>query len=160
MKAIIVAMDKNRLIGRGGKLPWHLPNDLKHFRDLTMGHVVIMGRKTFESIGQPLPGRINVVLTRQKNYEYRGLVVHHSLLESLKFFAEREKIFIIGGAEIYREAWPLVDRLYVTLVMNEFSGDTYFPEIDKKIWDLIKFAPIGADLKNPFVHWFMEYRKK
>jgi dihydrofolate reductase len=160
MKAIVVAMDKNRVIGRDGKIPWHLPNDLKHFRELTIGHVVIMGRKTFESIGKPLPGRVNVVLTRQKNYALPGIVVHHSLEDALSVFADSEKIFIIGGAEIYREALPLVNRLYVTLVMNEFVGDTYFPEIDKKTWDLIIFRPIGADDKNPFIHWFMKYNRK
>lgn len=160
MKAIIVAMDRNRLIGANGKLPWHLPNDLKHFRELTMGHVIIMGRKTFESIGKPLPGRVNVVLTRQKNYVPQGVVVHHSLEDALSVFADNPKIFIIGGAEIYREALKFADRLYVTLVTGEFIGDAYFTEIDKKIWGLVSVEPYGADTKNPHPYCFMEYKKR
>src|SRR3989344_1236243 len=158
MKAIVVAMDKNRLIGANGKLPWHLPSDLKHFRELTMGHVIIMGRKTFESIGKPLIGRANVVITRQKNYQRPGIVVHHSLEDALIVFADSEKIFIIGGGEIYREALPFVDTLYLTLVLGEFTGDTYFPEIDSNVWALVSITRNDADDKNPYAHWFIEYR--
>ncbi len=164
MKAIIVAMDKNRVIGKDGKIPWHLPNDLKHFRELTMGHVIIMGRKTFESIGKPLPGRVNVVLTRQKNYAPQGVVVHHSLEDALSVFADSPKVFIIGGAEIYREALPLMDKLYVTEINAViWQGDTYFPEIDNKIWSLLvnlKFVGIDFNRKIEYEHFFLEYEKK
>ena len=125
----IVAMSENRVIGKGNRLPWRLPEDLKRFKELTVGNVVIMGRKTFESIGKPLPQRENVVITRQKEVSYSGVHMAHSLEEALKWAEGRSKeIFIIGGEEIYRLALPYLDRLYLTLVQAQIEGDAFFPE--------------------------------
>jgi dihydrofolate reductase len=126
--SVIVAMSENRVIGREGRLPWHLPADLKRFRTLTMGHPILMGRKTFESIGRVLPGRVNFVITRQKDYRIEGAKTVGSLqaaLDQCRLFAS--ECFIIGGGEIYREALARVDQLYLTLIHQEIEGDAYFP---------------------------------
>lgn len=163
MKAIVVAMDKNRLIGKDGKLPWRLPNDLKHFRLLTLDRTVIMGRKTFESIGKPLERRVNIVITSKPDelgIKYPGIYAIDCLMRALSLCKKDDLVYIIGGAQVYKEALSLVDKLYVTLILNTFTGDTYFPEIDRKIWQLIKVEPVGADIKNPYHHCFIEYVKK
>ena len=131
--SIIVSIGKNGVIGRADKLMWPIPEDLKRFKQITMGHPVIMGRKTFESIlislGKPLPGRTNIVITRDEKYQPSGVVVTHSLEEALKKAKEieKEEIFIGGGAQIYEQALPLVDKLYLTLIDDEKDGDAYFP---------------------------------
>jgi dihydrofolate reductase len=131
--SIIVSVGKNRVIGRKDGLIWPIPDDLKRFKQLTMGHPVIMGRKTFESIvgmlGKPLPGRTNIVVTRDTNYSPTGAVVAHSLPEALQKAGEveNEEIFIGGGAQIYEQALPLAERLYLTLVEDEKEGDAFFP---------------------------------
>jgi dihydrofolate reductase len=127
--SLIVAMARNRVIGRGNALPWHLPADLRRFRDLTMGHPVIMGRKTFESIGGPLPGRQTIVVTRQERYAAPGCVVVHSLAAAFAAADCADEVFICGGGELYREALPLVGRIYLTVVELEVAGDTFFPEL-------------------------------
>ncbi|TSC68262.1 MAG: dihydrofolate reductase [Parcubacteria group bacterium Gr01-1014_56] len=132
--SIIVSIGKNGVIGRSDKLMWPIPEDLKRFKELTMGHPVIMGRKTFESIltslGKPLPGRTTIVITRDKKYQPSGAVVTHSLEEALAKAREIEsgEIFIGGGAQIYEQALPFVDKLYLTLIDDEKEGDAYFPE--------------------------------
>lgn len=128
--SLIAALSQNRAIGKDNKIPWHIPEDLKRFRALTRGHVVVMGRRTFESIGRALPERINIVVTRDPAYTATGCIVVHSLTEALREAKQREKkeIFVIGGGEIYRQALPLADRLYLTLVEGQFEGDTFFPE--------------------------------
>lgn len=134
--AIVVAIGKNREIGKGGKLLWHIPEDLKRFKALTLGHPVIMGRKTFESIieilGKPLPGRTNIVVTRDESLAYEGVLVCHSLEEALTKAREldSEEIHIGGGAELYKQALPHVNRLYLTLVEDSKEADTYFPEYE------------------------------
>jgi dihydrofolate reductase len=130
--SIVVAMNREGLIGQEGKLPWRLPEDLKHFKKVTMGHPVVMGRKTFESIGRPLPGRSNILITRQKHFVAAGVETCHSLAEALKLASQspggQEQCFIIGGAEIYALAYDLVDRIYVTEVDDPTkSGDAWFP---------------------------------
>jgi len=123
---LIVAVDNNLLIGSSKSMPWHIPEDLRHFRDITRGHTVIMGRKTFESIGRPLPQRNNVVLTRKPS-QIDGVLVINDLAQYLKTIKNDEQVFIIGGADIYGLAYPFVERLYVTHIAHEFKGDVYFP---------------------------------
>lgn len=131
--SIVVSIGKNLVIGRADKLMWPIPEDLKRFKRLTMGHAVVMGRKTFESIvsslGKPLPGRTNIVITRDTNYAPEGAIVTHSLDEALQKAREieKEEIFVVGGAQIYEQALPFTDRLYLTLIDDEKEGDAYFP---------------------------------
>lgn len=130
--SLIVALSRNRVIGIENRLPWRLPSDLKRFKAVTLGHPVIMGRKTFESIGRLLPGRTNVILSRDPAYRVEGAKVFHSLEEALSFF-EREglaQVFVIGGAQIYAQALPRAQTLYLTWVESEIEGDAYFPEWD------------------------------
>jgi dihydrofolate reductase len=136
--SLIVAVAENGVIGRAGKLPWHLPDDLKRFKALTMGHTIVMGRKTFESIGKPLPGRRNVVLTRDRSFLRDGLVVVHNLADGLRGLDGEDQIFVVGGAEVYRQAIPEADRIYQTLVHSEIDGDTSFTEFDSSDWDLLE----------------------
>jgi len=124
---IIVAHSINRVIGIDNKLPWHLPNELRHFKQTTTGHTVIMGRKTFESIGKPLPDRRNIVITRNAAYTAEGVEIVHSLEEARKLSESAQERFIIGGAQIYEEALNIADRLYVTLIYDNFEGDAHFP---------------------------------
>ena len=133
----IVAMDKNRLIGVNGRLPWHLPDDMKWFREQTLGKPVIMGRKTFESIPdrfRPLPGRHNIVLTRRRDYEAEGTTVVHTIEAALTAAGDEAEGVVIGGAELYAQLLPRTDRLYLTRIDAEFVGDVYFPEIDPDDW--------------------------
>lgn len=140
---IIVAMSENNVIGLQGKMPWHLSEDLKHFKQITMGHTIVMGRKTYESIGKPLPGRTNVVITRQKDFKADGVTVVHDFKEILGAGAGHapenfgltpstltNDVFIIGGAEIYNLALPHVDKIYITLIHKKIEGDTFFPPIN------------------------------
>jgi dihydrofolate reductase len=127
----IVAMSENRVIGLDGKMPWHLSDDLKRFKALTMGHSIVMGRKTFASIGKPLPGRTNIVITRQKDFSAPGIRIVSSLDDALELGASvGYETFIIGGGEIYAQSQALADKIYLTLIHQEIAGDTYYPEID------------------------------
>jgi len=127
--SIIAAMAQNRVIGRDGEMPWDIPEDRRRFRELTMGHPVVMGRKTYESIGHPLPGRRTVVITRNAGYQAAGCLVVTGLQEALAACAGSDEVFICGGAEIYREALLLADRVYITLVPGAAAGDIFFPDI-------------------------------
>jgi dihydrofolate reductase len=159
MISIIVAFDKNRVIGaRGMGLLWRLPADLKHFKELTMGHTVIIGRKTYESIGKSLPGRMNIIITRRENYSALGCMVAGSLKEAVDKAGNRE-VFVIGGGEIYKEALPIAQRLYVTLIEYEFTGDVYFPEIDTAKWKMIYEKPGFVDEKNAYPHRFLVFER-
>lgn len=126
MISLIVAIDKNRLIGDSNGLPWYIPEDLKYFRDTTIGKTIVMGRKTYQSIGRLLPHRQNIIVSRQ-NLNIEGALIVNNFGEYLKNIADEQEIFIIGGAEIYREALPYVSKLYITHVDAEYEGDTYFP---------------------------------
>lgn len=129
MISLIVAHDENRVIGYNNTMPWHLPGDLAYFKKTTMGKPMIMGRKTFESIGKPLPGRTNIVITRDTGYKREGIVVVHSFEEALEVAKkENKEIMVIGGEQIFRLALPIADILYVTKIQHSFEGDTYFPE--------------------------------
>lgn len=135
--SFVVAMDKNRLIGVNGRLPWRLPDDMKWFREQTMGKPVIMGRKTFASIPdrfRPLPGRHNIVLTRRRDYDAEGVTVVHSIEAALAAAGSATEAVVIGGAELYAQLLPQADRLYLTLIDAEFEGDAYFPELDPAQW--------------------------
>ncbi|CAK6475097.1 dihydrofolate reductase [Peribacillus castrilensis] len=161
MISLIVAMDQNRVIGKNNKLPWHLPADLQYFKKVTMGHPIVMGRKTFESIGRVLPGRENVIVTRNQEFKAEGCVVLHDIAQ-IKMFADNheEEVFVIGGAEIFKEILPFTDRLYITEIHETFEGDTFFPEIDENEWDEISSKPGSIDEKNRFAHDFIILQKK
>src|SRR5688572_14242565 len=151
MIALVVAMAENRVIGKENKLIWHLPADLKFFKNLTTGHPIIMGRKTFESIGKPLPNRTNIVITRQQDFEAEGCLVAHSLSEALMMAQQMDSdVFIIGGAEIYKQAMFLADTIYLTEVHHSFEGDTFFPEIDSVLWEETSREEYKADEKNAY----------
>src|SRR5476651_6316 len=130
---IVVAISENHVIGKDNKLLWYLPNDLKHFKDITTGHTVIMGRKTYNSVGKPLPKRRNIVITR-KPIEIEGCEVVNSLEAAIALCKDEAEVFIVGGAEIYRQAMPVCNRIYLTIVHHSFDADTFFPEIDYKEW--------------------------
>ena len=127
--SLIAAMAENRVIGNKGEIPWDIPADRRHFRETTWGHPVIMGRKTFEGLAGPLPGRTNIVITRQRDYAAAGCTVVQSLAEAMQAAAGADEVFICGGTEIYRQALPLADRIYLTVVHAEMDGDALFPEI-------------------------------
>mgnify|MGYP001773531455 CR=1 FL=1 len=162
--SIIVAMDKKGVIGKEDKIPWHLPRDLKRFRKLTIGKPVIMGRRTFESIGRPLDGRINIVLTRNLKWKKQGVIVVHSVKEAIKKAKENSpearEIMIIGGAEIYRQFLPITHRLYLTIVEGEFEGDVYFPELDNEEWKEICREYYPPDQNNTYAHSFIILERK
>ena len=132
--SIIVAMAQNRTIGINNTLPWRIPEDLQHFKALTMGHHMIMGRKTFDSIGKPLPGRTTVVVTRNRNLKIDGCIITHSLEEAIAACSKDDEIFIVGGAELYAQAMPLTDTLNITEIQQDVEGDAHFPEFDKNMW--------------------------
>ena len=156
MIALVVAMAENRVIGKENKLIWHLPADLKFFKNLTTGHPIIMGRKTFESIGKPLPNRTNIVITRQADFTAEGCLVAHSLTEALMLAQQLDSdIFVIGGAEIYKQAMFLADTIYLTEVHHTFEGDTFFPEIDSVLWQETSREEHKADEKNPYDYAFV-----
>ena len=133
----IVAMAANRCIGKDNTLPWRLPADLKRFKQLTMGHTLIMGRKTYESIGRPLPGRTMIVVTRQRDYAPEGVRVVHSLEQALEQARGDDEVFIAGGADLYRQSMERVRRLYLTRIEREYEGDAFFPEVDLSGWRLL-----------------------
>jgi len=161
MISFIVAMDKNRVIGKNNQLPWHLPEDLKFFKRVTMGHSIAMGRKTYESIGRPLPGRQNIIITRKPDYQSDGCMVFHSLREFLQFCkGQSEEIFVIGGAEVFTEMFTYADRLYITYIHDEFAGDTFFPNWNEQEWELTSCEPGLKDEKNPFDYEFRVYNRK
>jgi dihydrofolate reductase len=154
--SIIAAMDRKRGIGVGNKLPWRLSADLKRFRELTMGHHIIVGRKTFESIGRPLPGRRMIVVTRDRNYKAESCEVAHSVEDATRLARERgeSEAFICGGAEIYAQSIEIADRMYLTFVDAEVAADTFFPEFDEQKWDELESVYQPADEKNQFPFTF------
>lgn len=143
--ALIAAMASNRVIGNRGDIPWKIPGEQQMFKKITLGHTVIMGRKTYESLGVPLTGRTNIVVTRQTDYQAPGCIIVHDLAGAIKSCApEENEAFICGGGQLYREALPLADRIYLTVIPKEIAGDTYFPEIPEMDFCLLKFEQIDA----------------
>lgn len=146
--SIIAAMDRNHLIGNNNQLPWHLPADFAHFKSVTMGKPVIMGRKTYESIGRPLPGRKNIVLSRNTDTRFEGVESVTSLEQALALVPDAEEVMVIGGSAVYEMILPEVDRLYITYVDAEFEGDAWFPEFDLGKWREVDSVTLPADEKN------------
>ncbi|WP_332695790.1 dihydrofolate reductase [Halalkalibacter lacteus] len=160
MISFVVAMDRNRLIGKENQLPWHLPADLAYFKRVTTGHTIVMGRKTYESIGRPLPKRKNVVLTRSEGYEAEGCEVVHDIEDVLQMAKQEKECFVIGGTEVFRLFWDYVDRLYVTYIDETFDGDTYFPKIEEEQWEIASVEMGKVDEKNRYPHEFRTYERK
>ncbi|OHB21447.1 MAG: dihydrofolate reductase [Parcubacteria group bacterium RIFCSPLOWO2_01_FULL_48_18] len=158
--SLIVAMGKNRVIGKDSRIPWHLPADLKQFKTLTMGHPVIMGRKTFESIGKPLPGRTNIVLSKTLHVAPEGCVLVRTFagaIDAARASRGSDEVFVIGGSAVYTEALPIVDKLYFTIVHHEFEGDSFFPEVDMADWREAERRSLGIDENNPYDCSFFIY---
>ncbi len=153
-------MAENRVIGVNNTLPWRLPADLKHFRQLTTGHAVIMGRRNYESIGKPLPNRTNIVVTQNPHYQAPGCIVVHSIDEALRRAANDPEIFIIGGAKIYEQTLDRANRLYLTLVHATVSGDTYFPEFNRAQWIEREKEWHEADEKNSYAYSFITFDRQ
>jgi len=157
--SLIAAMDKNRLIGRDNGLPWYLPADFKHFKQVTLGKPVLMGRKTFESIGKPLPGRKNIVISRS-GFEVDNVIVVDSIEAAIAEVYDVEEVMIIGGASFYQQMISAAHRMYLTHVDTECEGDTWFPEFDLHDWDIVAEESFAADEKNNFNFRIVEYRRK
>ncbi len=157
--AIIVAMAGNRIIGINNTLPWHIPADLQHFKKLTMGHHMIMGRKTFESIGKPLPGRTTVVMTRNHELRISGCIMAHKLEEAIAACADDDQLFIVGGAELYAQALPLADTLYITEIQQAVEGDAYFPVFNKNEWLEVSREKYNQETPQPLEYHFATYRR-
>lgn len=156
----IVAMSENQVIGKDNSLPWHLPADLHHFKQVTLGKPIIMGRKTYESIGRPLPQRQNIVITRDIHFSATGCWVVNSIEAALEAASEQEEVFIIGGAHLYTQALPLITCLYLTIIHKKIEGDTFFPPINKSEWKEISKKNYQADDKNMYSYSFIVLERR
>ncbi|HEY0513062.1 MAG TPA: dihydrofolate reductase [Thermoanaerobaculia bacterium] len=157
---LIAAMARNRAIGIDDRLPWRLPADTRRFKALTMGHVMVMGRKTYDSVGSPLPGRTTIVITRRPDYAPEGVIVVHSIAAALARAAREEtrgEVFVAGGEEIFRETLDRADRLNLTLIDQDFPGDTFFPPFDESAWRITEREDHGATEKTPYAYSFVVY---
>ena len=160
MITLVVAMGMNREIGVDNQLPWHLPKDLKHFKEITSGHPIIMGRKTYESIGKPLPNRTNIVVSRKNDWFEEGILIVGSLKEAIKFAKKLdENIFIIGGGNIFEQTMDIADKLEVTEIKTTIEADTFFPKIDPKIWTKTEEICHEKDEKNNFDFCFQTFTR-
>lgn len=161
MISFIFAMDKNRLIGKDNDLPWHIPNDFKFFKDMTIGKTIIMGRKTFESFGKPLPDRKHIVITSNPDYDREGCTVVHSIDEILELenHDPDTEWFVIGGGVLFEKMLPYANRMYLTYIDYEFEGDSYFPEFNKDDWNLVAETRGQKDEKNPYDYYFRTYER-
>ena len=159
--SIIAAIGKNGELGKDNKLLWNLPADMKHFREMTSGHAIIMGRKTYESIGRPLPNRRNIVITRDNSYMLDGVLVVHSLEEAINLFSDSgEEVFIIGGALIYNLSFNIADKIYITEIGKEFDADVFLPKINLDVWREISREEHDSDDKNLIPYSFITYLRK
>ncbi len=158
--SLIAAIGKNRVIGNKNSLPWSLPADMKHFKELTTGKPVIMGRKTFESIKKPLPNRTNIIITHDPNYKAEGCIIAHSLDDALKAAENQKEVMIIGGSQIYKEFLPKADKLYLTLIDADFDGDAYFPEYEIEEWKETAYEEHERDKDNPYNYTFLVLTRK
>lgn len=158
--SLLVAVDQNRLIGRKGTLPWRLPADVKYFKEITMGHPIVMGRKTWESLPKrPLPGRKNIVLTQNIDYQAPGADIIHDPGE-LANKVGQEEVFVIGGAQVFSYFLPVADRLYITEIDHVFEGDTYFPQYDVDKWRLVSEREGQINEENHYAHRYLVYERK
>ncbi len=155
MLSIIAAMGTNRAIGLDNQMPWRLPADLRHFKQVTMAKPIVMGRKTFDSIGKPLPGRRNIVVSRQLNLQIPGCEVFASIEAVLENLGDAEEVMVMGGATLYQQCLPLCSRLYLTLIDYAFEADTYFPEWNAGEWKQVSAEPHLGDAENPFAYAFV-----
>lgn len=158
--ALVVAMGSNRVIGRDNTLPWHMPADLRHFRAVTLGKPVVMGRKTHESIGRPLPDRTNIVISRRAGYEAPGCIVLSSLEAAFERCRNSSEVMVIGGASVYRHAMPHAQRIYLTQIHQDFEGDSFFPEFEGSAWSETERSDHPADAKNPYPYSFIVLEPK
>jgi dihydrofolate reductase len=156
--SLIAAMANGRVIGKDNQMPWHLPADLKHFKAVTLGKPVVMGRKTFESIGKPLPGRKNIIISRNKHYQADGCDVVSSLDDALNLVANVEEVMIIGGGFLYQQTLPLANKLYLTFIDLSVEGDTEFPAFEHLALVEVSREKFKADEKNPYDYEFVEYK--
>lgn len=157
--SIIVAMAQNLTIGVNNTLPWRCPEDLKHFKTLTMGHHMIMGRKTFDSIGKPLPGRTTVVVTRDRTLQIEGCLIAHSLQDAIKLCEKDSETFIVGGADIYAQSLSLADTLYITEIQQDVDGDAHFPNLDKRAWQETAREVHSQVTPQPLHYHFVTYQR-
>ncbi|GAA4730059.1 dihydrofolate reductase [Flavisolibacter ginsenosidimutans] len=160
--SLLVAASENNVIGKDNKLPWHLPDDLKYFKNLTWAMPILMGRKTFDSIGKPLPGRKSIVITRNNDWGHEGVDVVHSIeaaVEKAKEYGAKE-IFVIGGAEIFKTSLPNANRIYLTRIHHPFDGDVFFPVINEKEWTLVSKRYCEKDAKNAYDHTYQVWERK
>lgn len=158
--SLIVAISENGVIGKNNQLPWHLPADLKYFKSLTTGHCVIMGRKTYESIGKPLPNRFNIIITRSRDFTPPGCLVVNSIEEAIKAGKNcKTEVFIIGGADIFKQSLKLANRIYLTKIHKTFEGDTFFPYPDPKEWHQVSEEKKSYDEKNPYDYSFLVFER-
>lgn len=158
--SLIAAMDEDRVIGVDNDLPWHLPADLRRFRQLTLGKPVLMGRRTYESIGVPLPERENIIITRDEGYEAEGCSVVHSVDEALGLCDPHPEAMVIGGASLYRQTLAYAHRLYLTLVHHRFRGDTFFPALEWDAWREVERRDFAPDARNPFAYTFLTLQRR
>ena len=160
--SFIVAVSENNVIGKANKLPWHLPTDMKYFKNVTWGMPVIMGRKSYEALGEPLKGRKNIVITRNKDWKADGVQTVPTVDKAITVAAQADakEIFIIGGGEIFRAALPSADRIYLTLVHGTFDGDAFFPELKQDEWKLVSSVDREADEKNAYALSFQLWKRK
>lgn len=158
--SLIAAMAEGRILGRDNQLPWRLPADLKRFRAITWGKPVLMGRKTFDSIGRPLPGRLNVLLTRDVHYRTQGCLVVHSLAQAMEACAGSGELMVIGGASVYEQVLPLVQRMYLTLIHHTFPGDVYFPDFHYDAWRETQRIECQPDGDNPYRYTFVVLERR
>jgi dihydrofolate reductase len=164
--SLIVAAAKNGVIGRNNQLPWHLPQDLKYFKSVTIGKPIIMGRKTFESIGKPLPGRTNIVVSRQQEWRFEGVLVADNVARAIEMAGQLsdeknhtiDEIMVIGGAEIYRHALPLANKIYLTRINDDVQGDAYFSELPSDEWKLL--SETAGDAEAKISHSFLVFERK
>lgn len=160
MVTIIAAVGRNKALGKNNDLIWHLPADLRRFKEVTRGHHVIMGRKTFESLGKPLPNRTNIIVSRNSNYKADGCIVVGSLEEALKEAQSDPNPYILGGAQIYEQALEVADRMDLTLVHEDFEADAFFPDFSDENWEETGRQDFKKDEKNPYDYSFVQYKKK
>jgi dihydrofolate reductase len=160
MLSLIAAMDKNRVIGRNNQLPWHLPADLKYFKRMTQGKPIVMGRKTFESIGHPLKGRVNVVLSHQPDFLEDGCQVFNSFEKALAALSRASEVMIIGGAHLFEYVLPIADKMYLTCIDHVFEGDTFFPSWDDQEWKIVSQERHYPDEENAYGYCFLELQRK
>lgn len=158
--SIIAALATNNVIGDGSRMPWHLSADLQRFKAITTGKPIIMGRKTYKSIGKPLPNRRNIVISRDKNLKIPGCEVYNSLEDALHAVKNSAEVMIIGGAEIYKQALQMAQKMYLTLIHQDFEGNVYFPKWNKEEWQEIERENFPADEKNPYAYSFVVLERK